>query len=72
MKVQFPGDLYYDSFISYSTILTKNSLEQRIILGSTDPSGNTWFHVNFLQLGVPYGIAKQIAKNIDVFFFKGK
>jgi hypothetical protein len=68
--VQFPWGPLCASFVSYPTNMTENSPKNCIILGPTDPTGNHWFPPNYLSMGIPYGIANNMAIELDASFIK--
>ncbi|KKK92579.1 hypothetical protein LCGC14_2701530, partial [marine sediment metagenome] len=39
-----------------------------IIIGPSDPTGNYWFPRNYLSIGIPFEIAKRMARDLDQSF----
>jgi hypothetical protein len=68
--IQFPWGPYCASFISYPTNMIEGSPHNKIILGPTDPTGNKWFPNEFLSMGIPFEVAKQMAQDVDTSFLK--
>ncbi|MFX0091063.1 MAG: DUF169 domain-containing protein [Candidatus Hodarchaeota archaeon] len=69
--VQIPWGPSCASFVSYPAGLVENGPKDCVIVGPTDPTGNYWFPENFMSVGIPFNIAKQMAVDVD-FSFIGK
>ena len=66
--IQIPWGPSCASFISYPTGMIKLNRKTGIILGPTDPTGNFWFPQNYLSMGIPSEIARQMAEDVDSSF----
>jgi len=66
--IQIPWGPSCASFITYPTGMIELNKQNNAILGPTDPTGNFWFPQNFLSMGIPYKIAKQMAEDVDSSF----
>ena len=67
-EIKIPWGPSCASFISYPTGMTESSPHNSVILGPTDPTGNFWFPQNFMSMGIPFNIAKQMAEDADSSF----
>jgi hypothetical protein len=56
------------SFVTYPAGLAENEQTNNIIIGPTDPTGNYWFPQNYLSMGIPFKIARRMAKDLDASF----
>ena len=52
------------SFVTYPAGLT-DKINDDLIIGPTDPTGNFWFPHNYLSLGIPIKIAELMVNNLD-------
>ncbi|MFX1516272.1 MAG: DUF169 domain-containing protein [Promethearchaeota archaeon] len=66
--IQIPWGPSCASFITYPTGMIKLNHQESVILGPTDPTGNFWVPQNFLSMGIPFKIAKQMAEDVDSSF----
>lgn len=66
--IQIPWGPSCASFISYPTGMIELDKQNYAILGPTDPTGNFWFPPNFLSMGIPFKIAKQMVEDVDSSF----
>jgi len=66
--IQMPWGPVCSSLISYPAGLIENGPKDSIIIGPTDPTGNPWFPENYMSIGIPYKIAKQMARDVDSSF----
>jgi len=53
------------SFVTYPAGMAENSPKNNIIIGPSDPTGNSWFPQNYLSIGIPFEIAKRMAFDLD-------
>ncbi|MHA1946996.1 MAG: DUF169 domain-containing protein [Candidatus Hodarchaeales archaeon] len=66
--IQIPWGPSCSSFISYPAGIIENGPQNCIILGPTDPTGNRWLSENFMSIGIPFEIARQMAEDVDSSF----
>ena len=67
-EVQMPWGPSCASFVSYPTGIIENSINNNVILGPTDPTGNHWFPNDFMSLGIPFQTAMSMAKDLNSSF----
>ncbi|MFX0171622.1 MAG: DUF169 domain-containing protein [Candidatus Hodarchaeota archaeon] len=63
--IQIPWGPSCASFLSYPTGMIKINGQQSVVLGPTDPTGNYWFPQNFMSMGIPGDIARQMAEDLE-------
>ncbi|MFX0208159.1 MAG: DUF169 domain-containing protein [Candidatus Hodarchaeota archaeon] len=68
--IQIPWGPSCASFITYPSGMITIDKQTNIILGPTDPTGNFWFPQDFMSIGIPYDIARQMAEDLDSSFIK--
>ena len=68
--IQIPWGPSCASYISYPTGMITINKQPNIILGPTDPTGNSWFPQDFMSMGIPFDIAKQMAEDLDSSFIE--
>ncbi len=66
--IQLPWGPSCSSFVTYPAGMAANGPKGSIIIGPTDPTGNYWFPLNYLSMGIPYEIAIRMAKDLDESF----
>ncbi|MHA2036620.1 MAG: DUF169 domain-containing protein [Promethearchaeota archaeon] len=68
VTIQIPWGASCTSFVTHPAGMAENSPKNSIIIGPTDPTGNDWFPQNHLSIGIPFEIAKRMAKDLDQSF----
>jgi hypothetical protein len=68
--IQIPWGPSCASFLSYPTGMIKINGQQSVVLGPTDPTGNYWFPQDFMSMGIPVNIARQMAEDLEFSFIE--
>jgi len=56
------------TLITYPAEMAENAPSSRVYLGPTDPSAKLWLPDNCLAMGIPIGIARRMAEQVDSSF----
>ncbi len=64
-QIQMPWGAACASFVSYAAGIVEGGPRNCVVIGPTDPTGNNWFPVNYLSMGIPYAIAVCMARDLD-------
>ena len=65
MGVQMPWGPSCASFVSYPAGMIEHGPHGQLVLGPTDPTTNRWFPPDWLSLGIPFDLAKAMARQLD-------
>lgn len=63
--VQVPWGPSCASFITYPAGMAEKGPHNCIIIGPTDPTGNYWFPQNYLSMGLPLEVARNMANDLN-------
>ncbi len=56
------------TMVSYPAGLADKAPKHAAFIGPTDPTGNVWFPPDYMALGIPIGLATQMASDVDASF----
>jgi hypothetical protein len=65
IEVKIPWGPSCASFVTYPTGMAEGGPKNCIVIGPSDPTGNFWFPENYLSIGIPFDIAKQMAHDLN-------
>jgi hypothetical protein len=63
--IQMPMGPSCATFITFPANMAENTPKNCIIIGPTDPTGNYWFPVDYLSMGLPIEIAIQMSNELE-------
>ncbi|MFX1470406.1 MAG: DUF169 domain-containing protein [Promethearchaeota archaeon] len=64
-QIQMPWGAACASFVSYPAGMAEGGPKNCVVIGPTDPTGNSWFPQNYLSMGIPFAIAIRMARDLD-------
>lgn len=63
-----PGGPVCATMIAFPAGMAENAPEDSAFVGPVDPTGNTWFPPDLMIMGIPAGLARQMAVNLEESF----
>lgn len=67
-KAIIPAGASCSTMITFPAGLAENAPKDSAYVGPTDPTGNTWLPPELMIIGVPIGLARQMANDLDESF----
>lgn len=64
-RTLIPWGASCSTMITYPAGLAENAPDTAAYLGPTDPTGNLWFPPDLMVMGIPIGLAQQMAADIE-------
>jgi hypothetical protein len=68
VNIQIPWGPSCASFVTFPAGMAERGPKDCIIIGPSDPTGNFWFPLNYLSMGIPFEIANRMAQDLDQSF----